>query len=240
MRLAAKISVFVLRLGCLALLATVPMEIACQQLPDAPQPQNAIPGKDNTAIPAVVPNRSCPTSSAGDQQSNGKLSANPFRRFVTAGKYPPLTPKDKFLLAEREYAGVSFAGTVTGEFFGTFLIPSLAHQDPRYHRMPKASVPRRIGHAIVQVVWTKADDGSDMPNYGTMVGIAATDALGNLYVPGRRADLGTTAQRWATGIGSAPIDNFITEFLPDVASHVNVRVVLFQRIMNGIARNGAQ
>ncbi len=139
-----------------------------------------------------------------------------------------------------KYVGVSLTGDITGEFFGTFLIPSLAHQDPRYHRLPQASIPRRVGHAIVQVVWTKGDDGLNMPNYGTVFGIAAVDILGNLYVPGQHTGMGPTAQRWATGLASAPIDNFITEFVPDVARHINVRIVLFQRIMNGVARPDSQ
>lgn len=268
-----RIKIVLLRFWYLVILMAAPLDLPGQELPDAPQPQNALAGKGNSA---VVPDRTCTTNgSSGEQQRNCKPSNNPFRRFVVAGKYPPLTPADKFHMAAREvidpfnlltigadsaiaigsdahtpygpgmagfgkYAGVSFTGTLTGEFFGTFLIPSLAHQDPRYHRMPKASIPVRIGHAIVQVVWTKADDGSDMPNYGTMVGIAATDGLGNLYVPGRNISFGNSARRWAIGLGSAPIDNFITEFLPDVASHINVRVVLFQRIMNQIAQQNGQ
>ena len=34
----------------------------------------------------------------------------------------------------------------------------------------------------------------------------------------------------------APIDNFITEFLPDVARHIHVRIVLVQRIINQVAK----
>ena len=49
-------------------------------------------------------------------------------------------------------AGVSLSQDMTGEFFGTFLIPSLAHQDPHYHRMPNLSVRRRILHVLDAVV----------------------------------------------------------------------------------------
>ena len=48
------------------------------------------------------------------------------------------------------YVGVSYTEDMTGEFFGTFLISSLDHQDPHYHRMPTASIPRRVGHAMLQ------------------------------------------------------------------------------------------
>ena len=67
--------------------------------------------------------------------------------------------------------GVSYTQDMTGEFFGTFLIPSIMHQDPHYHRMPKgAIIPRRILHAIVQVVWTQGDNGRGMLNYSNLLG----------------------------------------------------------------------
>ena len=134
--------------------------------------------------------------------------------------------------------GVSYTQDITGEFFGTFLIPSIVHQDPHYHRMPNASIPRRISHAIIQVLWTQGDNGKGMPNYSNILGFAICDEISNLYVPGRETDLGASAARYATGFGFAPIDNFITEFLPDVASHIHVRVVIIQRVINNVAKNG--
>ena len=81
--------------------------------------------------------------------------------------------------------GVSYTQDMTGEFFGTFLIPSIVHQDPHYHRMPKASYIQRVRHAIVQVVWTQGDNGKGMLNYANLVGFAIDDEISNLYVPGR-------------------------------------------------------
>ena len=131
--------------------------------------------------------------------------------------------------------GVSYSQDVTFEFFGTFLIPSIVHQDPHYHRLPKASLKRRIAHAIYQVEWTQGDDGKGMPNYANLVGFAIDDAIGNLYIPGQQTDFPASAKRYAIGLGTAPIDNFITEFFPDVARHIHIRVVLVQRIIDQVA-----
>lgn len=135
------------------------------------------------------------------------------------------------------YVGVSFTQDLTGEFFGTFLIPSLAHQDPHYHRMPHASIPRRIRHAVVQVVWTESDYGTGMPNYANLVGFAIDDGISNLYVPGRETALPASTARYATTLATAPIGNFINEFLPDVASHIHVQIVIIQRVINQVARS---
>jgi hypothetical protein len=134
------------------------------------------------------------------------------------------------------YVGVSYTQDLTGEFFGTFLIPSIFHQDPHYHRMPNASIKRRIAHAIYQVAWTQGDNGKEMLNYANLVGFAIDDEIGNLYVPGRETNLPASAARYGTGLATAPIDNFITEFLPDIARRIHVRVVLIQRIINQVAK----
>jgi len=36
-------------------------------------------------------------------------------------------------------------------------------------------------------------------------------------VPGEQTNLPATAERYAIGVGTAPVNNFVTEFLPDVA-----------------------
>ena len=91
--------------------------------------------------------------------------------------------------------GVEYTQDITGEFFGTFLIPSIAHQDPHYHREPHQSIKHRIGHAILQVVWTQGDNGKGMMNYANLVGFAIDDEISNLYVPGRETNLPASAQR---------------------------------------------
>jgi hypothetical protein len=133
--------------------------------------------------------------------------------------------------------GVGVTEDMTGEFFGTFLIPSLTHQDPHYYRMEHATTRRRIGQAFVQVLWTRGDNGKGMPNYANLVGFAADDLTANLYVPGRDTAPGATAARYTIDLASAPIGNLVSEFLPDVASHIHVQVVIIQRIINQVVKS---
>ncbi len=135
--------------------------------------------------------------------------------------------------------GVTFTQDMTGEFFGTFLIPSIVHQDPHYHRMPDASIPHRVGHALLQVVWTQGDNGKGMVNYANLVGYAIDDEVSNLYVPGRETKLPASAARYSIELASTPIDNFVSEFLPDVARRIHVQVVVIQRIINQVAKTDA-
>jgi hypothetical protein len=133
--------------------------------------------------------------------------------------------------------GVAYCENAVNEFFGTFLIPSIAHQDPHYHRIPNASYARRTLHAITSVGWAQSDYGLGMPNYSTLITTAVGDGLGNLYVPGRDKSWGSFAARYSTAIATDPIGNFINEFLPDVARRVNIHIVLVQQIVNQVEKS---
>ena len=62
--------------------------------------------------------------------------------------------------------------------------------------------------------------------------------LGNLYVPGIESDGASTAKRILTGYALDPVNNIVNEFLPDMASHIHVRIIFFQQILNNIAVSG--
>jgi hypothetical protein len=131
--------------------------------------------------------------------------------------------------------GVSYLQDVTGQFFGAFAFPVLFHQDPRYFRMPKAPLTKRIIYSVSRTVISRHDDGSPMPNYSVLLNYPIGAVLANQYVPGVHNDASSTVTRIATGYALDPVNNLLNEFLPDVASHVHVRIIFVQRILNNIA-----
>ena len=132
-------------------------------------------------------------------------------------------------------AGISFVQDATGEAIGTFAIASLTHEDPHYHRMPDARPMRRALHAISHTIIAHHDDGRSMPNYEALLTYPICAEISNLYVPGIADDGPSTVARIAIGIASDPIDNLITEFLPNLAAHVHLRVIFVQRTLNQVA-----
>jgi len=135
--------------------------------------------------------------------------------------------------------GVSLSQDATGEFFGNFLIPSLAHQDPRYFRMGKGSIGRRIGNAVSQTYWGNRDGGGRMPNYGVLLAYPIASVISNLYVPGIEGDARSTTRRVFVGYALEPVNNLVSEFLPDLAKRVHVRIIFVQNILNNVAAPGA-
>jgi hypothetical protein len=132
-------------------------------------------------------------------------------------------------------SGVSLTQDMTNAFLETFLIPSIDHQDPHYHRLPNASLKLRIAHCIYQPFWTDDDLGRGMFNYATVIGDIAGEAVDSSYVPYREVGWGPGADRIAVNLATTPIGNFVTEFVPDLASHINLNVVFVQRIINRVA-----
>ncbi len=259
-----------------------------QDLPDAPQPSDALLSSAQATQPAQTESSKQPAQSVAAQDA-GKSTAKPephctqnpcpitteaidwYKRFMDGPHVKQLTPLQKAHLAARNIidpfnaltilaqsaffvgfnshspygpgmtgfgrnVGVSYSQDITSEFFNVFLIPSIVHQDPHYHRMPGASYKRRFFHATTQIFWTLGDNGKGMINYANLVGSGVDIAIGNTYVPGQQAHFTAALSEYFVGLATAPIDNYITEFLPDIARHIHVQIVLVQDIINQVSR----
>jgi hypothetical protein len=93
-------------------------------------------------------------------------------------------------------------------------------------------------YSITRSYISRHDDGHAIPNYGTLAAYPIVAELSNLYVPGIQSDGASTAQRILTGLALDPVNNLVNEFLPDLASHVHVRIIFAQQILNNIAATG--
>ena len=100
------------------------------------------------------------------------------------------------------------------------------------------SIPRRAFHCVYQIFWQRADSGRRTLNYFHIFGPMVDMSLANLYVPGQQTHFSADAERYGVDLATAPIDNFITEFVPSIAAHIHTHVVFVQRIVNQVATTG--
>jgi len=163
---------------------------------------------------------------------------DPFN-FITIAGYSaiataadPHSPYGPGVKGFAKLTGYGLLEDAQGEFFQTYAIASLLHQDPRYHRIPTASVKHRLWHAIAHTYVSQHDDGRRMPNYATLGTYVISAELMNLYVPGIQTDAPSTARRIAVGIATDPAGAIVAEFLPDVARRIHIKVVFVQQILN--------
>lgn len=126
--------------------------------------------------------------------------------------------------------GTTMNDEFSGEFFQTFFFPSIFRQDPHYHRDLGAKTSSRIVYALCQVLITRSDSGHKTFNYGEVLGSFAAASLGNVYHLDRAQGFGPTSQRVSIGIASDSAWNLFTEFWPDVAKHLNFRMVFLRQL----------
>jgi len=126
--------------------------------------------------------------------------------------------------------GAAMGGQATSEMFSTFLISSIFHQDPHYHRDPAAPTRRRIGKALAYVLVTRSDSGKPMFNFAEVLGTTSSSIVEGSFHPEWEKGPGAAAGRIAISIGSDAAWNLMTEFLPDVARHLNPRWMLLRRL----------
>ena len=215
-------------------------------LPDAPQPAVLLAADSSSKYDSLkgFPNSSERQPMTPKQKAilAGKNVIDPFNLLTIGGLSAistaenPASAYGPGVRGWEKQSGVLLTQDMTHEFVGTFLIPSLVHQDPHYHRMPNASLKRRVIHSIYQVIWTQGDNGKGMFNYATVVGSAIDTGISDAYVPYQRTGWGAAGERYGVGLATDPIGNLISEFAPDLARHVNIHVVFVQRLMDQIAR----
>lgn len=112
--------------------------------------------------------------------------------------------------------GASMASAASNNLFGTFLLPSLLHQDPRFFVRDTGNFGDRVGYATTRIVITRSDRGGETINWSGMLGPLAASALANTYLPKDSQGVGNTFSRWGISLGSTAASNVLREFWPSI------------------------
>jgi hypothetical protein len=108
----------------------------------------------------------------------------------------------------------SLAGQSSNEFFGTFLFPTLFHQDPRYFPKGQGSKSERIEYAVSRTFITRTDSGGPQFNGSKLLGALVSAAIANAYYPQEERTVGHTFARFGVQLGGNAGFNVVKEFLP--------------------------
>jgi len=112
--------------------------------------------------------------------------------------------------------GSSLASTASGNMFGTFLLPSLFHQDPRYFVTPNGALQQRVGHALRRVIVTPTDSGGRAFNWSGILGALMAEGLANSYLPDQERTTGKTFRRFGIRLGTDAAVNIVREYWPSM------------------------
>jgi hypothetical protein len=217
-------------------------------LPDAPQatqtqsPSQPVPstsstlntGQQTKRILLIVPNFRAASVDA-------KLSP------MTAGEKVKLVLQDSFDYSSFIYVGIvagigqsqnsypefhqgaagygryywhSFADSVGENAFTEFIVPQIAHQDPRYYTLGRGGFPKRLVYSVSRLVICRDNNANDTFNFSEVVGAGASAGISTLYYPSAYATWTKTGQKWLTQVGVDGIGNIAKEFWPDINAHL--------------------
>jgi hypothetical protein len=118
--------------------------------------------------------------------------------------------------------GSSVASTASNNIFGTFLLPSVLHQDPRYFVKVFGSPRSRILYALERVVVTRSDGGKSIFNWSGVMGGLMAESLATSYLPDEQRTAAKTFTRFGVRIGFSALDNVVKEYWPTIFKSLGI------------------
>jgi hypothetical protein len=110
--------------------------------------------------------------------------------------------------------GTSMGRQASAEFFGTFVLASALHEDPRFYAEINPSFMHAVKYSVQRVFITRHDDGRDVANLSGLIGPAMGEGLANVYWPDRNRTVGDTLFRYGLDLASKAGGNMLREYWP--------------------------
>ncbi len=118
--------------------------------------------------------------------------------------------------------GSSMATAASTNFFGTFLISSMLHRDPRYFPALHGGFGRRVGYALSRIVVSRTDEGKLGANWAGMIAPLLAESLATSYLPVKEQTAGRTFQRYGIRIGLNTASNALREYWPTIFRNLRI------------------
>jgi hypothetical protein len=112
--------------------------------------------------------------------------------------------------------GAQMARASSEEIFGTFLLASALHQDPRFYVRKNLSFKQSLEYAARRMFVTRSDTGEREVNYSGLIGPLMSEGLANAYYPEENRTVGNTFIRYASDLGWKFGGNLLRQYWPSI------------------------
>jgi hypothetical protein len=119
--------------------------------------------------------------------------------------------------------GATLALNASTDMFGTFLLPSLLHHDPRYFVLSQGTFSQKVGHALKSVLVTRTDAGGRAMNISGILGPLGAEGLANTYLPDGERTARQTFERFGIQLAVIAGSNVAKEFWPVIFKTLRIR-----------------
>lgn len=207
-----------------------PMLLPAQDLPSAPSAVAAQQEFQRVSDIAIAASPAPPGKTA---RHNGLTSEDKFKTFVAqstsgyatfssaiAASFRPAWNNSQYSETYASRFGHSISDQTEQGFFTKFLLPSVFHQDPRYHMSDDTDVKGRGLYALSRVFITRNDNGRSTLNTSELLGAALAGSITTAYHPYHQPTAGDVASRAVSSIGADAGMNMLREFWPDIRGHI--------------------
>jgi len=118
--------------------------------------------------------------------------------------------------------GSSMASGASSHFFGTFLLPALLHDDPRYFVKLHDGFRARAAYALRRAVVIRTDAGTEAFNWPGTLGPLAAEGLANTYLPDSERTAAKTFERYGIRIAFSAANNMLKEYWPTIFKRLRI------------------
>jgi hypothetical protein len=112
--------------------------------------------------------------------------------------------------------GADMARASSANLFGTFLIASALHEDPRFYVKRNLSFKQSVKYAAVRIAITRSDSGKRVVNFAALLGPLAGEGLANTYYPEGNRGVGSTFIRYGSDLGWKFGGHLLRQYWPSI------------------------
>ena len=109
--------------------------------------------------------------------------------------------------------GAAYADVVSARIIGSWALPAILHQDPRYFYRGTGSTGSRAWYAIRSALICRNDQERWQPNYSRVLGSFASGGISYLYHPQQDRGPSLIVRNGFIGIGGTMATNLVREFI---------------------------
>jgi len=117
--------------------------------------------------------------------------------------------------------GSDMARQASGEFFGTFLLASALHEDPRFYAEIHPKFFHAVKYSVQRVFIMRSDDGREVVAWARLSGPLMAEGLANAYWPDQNRTVGNTLFRYGLDLASRASGNMLREYWPVLLAKIS-------------------
>jgi len=232
--------VWMMAVCCSACASSVAQQSQSGALPDAPStsaqsqtaPQGTNPARGGRAFFQLLQRKSlvfpdlATNSGPLDSWQKFKLAANNSVALATIGAALMGSAYGQAINSPAGYGqgaegyGKRFAAgmarSASSNLFGTFLIASVLHEDPRFYVEKDITFSQAVKYSAVRIVVTRSDSGERAVNFAGLLGPLAGEVLANTYYPQGNRGVRSTFIRYGSDLGSRFAGNLLRQYWPKI------------------------